>query len=126
VGTLFLTESKVHMPDFFAALDITTMEMGNERSVVKLQGELDVATAPRLDVRIRRLVEEGNTDIVIDLSEVTFIDSEGVVALLQARRHLAPVNGELLLTGPMGQVTSRGVALSGLDHVVRASIPNPG
>lgn len=113
------------MPEFVAALDIAAVHRGNGTSVVKLQGELDVATAPRLDVTIRRLVEHGSTDIVIDLGQVTFVDSEGVAALLRSRRLLAAVNGELVLTGPIGQVTSRGVAMSGLDHVVRASVPNP-
>lgn len=45
---------------------------------LSLAGELDVATAPRLQATIDRLCEEGAREIVLDLHELTFIDSSGL------------------------------------------------
>jgi anti-sigma B factor antagonist len=45
---------------------------------LSLAGELDIATAPRLQATIDRLCEEGATEIVLDLHELSFIDSSGL------------------------------------------------
>jgi anti-sigma B factor antagonist len=45
-------------------------------------GELDLSTAPVLDTELRR-VAGGSTDVVVDLRDVSFIDSTGVHVLLR-------------------------------------------
>jgi anti-sigma B factor antagonist len=45
-------------------------------------GELDLSTAPLLDTELRR-VGGGSTDVVVDLRDVSFIDSAGVHVLLR-------------------------------------------
>jgi anti-sigma B factor antagonist len=45
---------------------------------LSLVGELDVATAPGLQAAIDRLCEEGAREIVLDLHELSFIDSSGL------------------------------------------------
>jgi len=53
-----------------------------ERAVrVLVSGELDLATAPRLDAALTRALTDAD-DLVLDLSNVTFIDSTGLSAIL--------------------------------------------
>jgi anti-sigma B factor antagonist len=46
---------------------------------MKLIGEVDLATAPQLR---EALAERGASDVVLDLSELTFMDSSGLGVLL--------------------------------------------
>ena len=55
--------------------------------VVSLRGEIDAMTAPRLGSRLFGLADEGKRGVVVDLSDVTFMDSTGIGVLLNALRH---------------------------------------
>ena len=48
---------------------------------VVVSGELDIATAPRLAAEVDAAVRPG-TSIVVDLADVTFMDSSGLRAIL--------------------------------------------
>jgi anti-anti-sigma factor len=49
-----------------------------------LHGELDIATAPELVEMLARL-RRHNHPVVLDLAQVTFIDSTGLTTLLDAQ-----------------------------------------
>ena len=67
------------------ALELTTSERGGGGgSHIVLTGELDIATAPKLEDEVRRLEGEGRKLIVIDLRGLEFMDSSGLRALLAA------------------------------------------
>jgi anti-sigma B factor antagonist len=74
---------------------------GDDRIVVRVDGELDVATAPALDDALQRAEASAVAVITIDLAGVSFIDSTGLRALLEAHardtRHPAP--GRLEIAG---------------------------
>lgn len=53
----------------------------DDAQVVALRGELDVANA---DLVKRTLLASDSSTIVVDLSGLTFIDSSGLTALVQA------------------------------------------
>jgi anti-sigma B factor antagonist len=65
------------------ALDVTTSDREG-RAQIALSGELDIATAPKLEEEVRRLETEGRKLIVIDLRGLEFMDSSGLRALLAA------------------------------------------
>ena len=56
--------------------------------LVAVVGEVDMTTAPDLSQAIERAPDD-TALVVIDLSEVTFLDSSGLNSLVQARRALA-------------------------------------
>jgi anti-sigma B factor antagonist len=72
----------------------------DEEIRVRLEGELDVATAPALDEALVQAEASGATTIVIDLTRVSFIDSTGLRALLEAsaRDQRSAVSGRLQIT----------------------------
>jgi anti-sigma B factor antagonist len=59
---------------------------------LSLVGELDIATAPALQATIDRLCEEGAREIVLDLHELSFIDSSGL-RLIFTSGHLCERHG---------------------------------
>lgn len=65
--------------------------------VVSLQGEIDASTAPKLGSRLFGLADEGKRAVVVDLSEVTFIDSTGIGVLLNAAAQFAGRHGQLVV-----------------------------
>jgi anti-sigma B factor antagonist len=82
---------------------------------VALQGELDVSTAPRFnavlsDSRIRQC-----HTLVVDLSELTFMDSTGLSAVLVAEMH-ARTRGQrfAVVRGP--RHVQELFRLTGVDH----------
>jgi anti-anti-sigma factor len=68
--------------------------------VLTLSGELDLATAPELRKRLVAAVDSGTTRIVVDLREVTFMDSIGLAAVLHARSRLRPAGRLALIVTP--------------------------
>ena len=81
--------------------------------VVSLRGEIDAVTAPRLGSRLFGLADEGKRAVVVDLSEVTFMDSTGIGVLLNALRHFTVRHGQLVLVCPTERVL-RPFQLTGL------------
>jgi anti-anti-sigma regulatory factor len=53
-------------------------------SILKLSGELDAANYLAVIDRVRQIYESGVPGLVIDLSDVTFLSSSGLVALHSA------------------------------------------
>ena len=51
---------------------------------VELSGELDLATAPKLEDELSRVEGDGPDVIVLDLRPLAFMDSSGLRALLSA------------------------------------------
>jgi anti-sigma B factor antagonist len=73
-------------------------------TVVGLQGELDVYSAPGLRQETTDLIQSGHHRIVIDLSELRFIDSAGLGALLGVRKRLGSHGGQLAVVCGDGMV----------------------
>ena len=63
------------------SLDVDAQE---ERTVFRLVGELDMATAPQLEEALRTGEHENASEIVFDLRGLSFLDSMGLSALLRA------------------------------------------
>lgn len=57
--------------------------------VVAVTGEVDIGTAPLLRAELTVQLAESPVVLVVDLHEVTYLDSSGIGALLAAHRHTA-------------------------------------
>src|SRR4051794_9170873 len=89
------------MPDELAQPPMTTtLEVDDRHARLVVTGEVDLLTAPDF-ISALGAAQEAAPDVVVDLTEVRFMDSTGLRALLEARRradadgaaialHLAP------------------------------------
>src|SRR5436309_7709403 len=57
-------------------------------TVVVAKREIDFLTAPALVAELDRAINEGDGKVVVDLCDVTFMDSSGAHALLEASKRL--------------------------------------
>ena len=70
--------------------DLTLLEepLGPDGVILTARGELDVPTAPALRERLREAHDRGVRRMVLDLCDVTFIDSLTLAAIVGARTRL--------------------------------------
>jgi len=66
-------------------------------AVVTVRGEIHLATAPEFSERLNEVIAAGNTGVVVDLTEVGFIDSTGLSVLLNGLRRITRAGGSLVL-----------------------------
>jgi anti-sigma B factor antagonist len=66
-------------------------------AVLKIAGEVDVFTAPKLREQVVNLAGQGVVHIVADLSTVEFLDSTGLGVLVGGLKRLRTLDGSLAL-----------------------------
>lgn len=71
-----------------------------ERALVRVGGEVDLATAPELAAALEQALAGDRRTIVLDLTDVEFIDTSGVGVMLEARRQIRDENAELTVVAP--------------------------
>src|SRR3954471_12614487 len=71
-----------------------------ETVTVYIHGEVDIAERGRCRRAIRDALTVARTVLFLDLSDVGFIDSSGVHALLEARRETTSRNADFVLIAP--------------------------
>lgn len=84
---------------------------------LQINGEIDMATGPELRQRIVQYVQDGHTNIVLDLSNVDFVDSTGLGVLIGGLKRTRSHGGDLRcigLTEPLKEMFK----LTGLDAVL--------
>jgi anti-sigma B factor antagonist len=80
---------------------------------VEVTGELDLATAPELLERVRTTLVDRPGAIVLDLAGVTFCDSSGINALVDAHT-LAGADGTTLRVANAQRITLRALEVTGV------------
>jgi anti-sigma B factor antagonist len=60
-----------------------TTRRESDRAVLEAHGELDLSTVPAVDREVQELCAGGWRSIVLDLRQLTFIDSSGLNLLLR-------------------------------------------
>ena len=89
-------------------------------TLIRVDGEIDLATEPKLRAAIAHAIDDGCRDITVDLGGVSFMDCAGVNALLWGRKHVGTADGRLSL-GQVSPSAARILTLAGLDSELCAS-----
>ncbi|MGH3857449.1 MAG: STAS domain-containing protein [Pseudonocardiaceae bacterium] len=85
-----------------------------DTSRVRVLGELDLHTAPRLERLLDQLRCDGHRQITLDLSGLEFLSAAGLSVFLHTDQELHAVGGRLVLTQPT-RTTRRILAITELD-----------
>jgi anti-sigma B factor antagonist len=81
-----------------AAVDVSvTSRESGDRTVIEVKGEIDVYTAPVLREELTSLIDSEHTTIVVDLTQVSFMDSTGLGVLVGALKKVRTLGGDLAL-----------------------------
>lgn len=100
--------------DAFLVCLLAPPTRGQDTAVLSVRGELDLLTAPVLREALLPVLERGTSPVVVDLSEVPFMDSSGVHALLHTRERLGSQNRRLAIACREHGQVHRLLALVGL------------
>jgi anti-sigma B factor antagonist len=85
-------------------------------AVMSVTGRVDSATAPELEGELRKLVDDGKTQIVLDLKNVEYMSSAGLRAMVSTLKSVKRVNGDLRLANPSPRVEEV-LRLAGLTSI---------
>ena len=85
--------------------------------VLRLQGELDMATAPGLGRTLDTAISAGPATIALDLRELTFVDSTGIRVLITACRQAGKAGSRFVLRSPCRSVR-KALVLTGVDRLM--------
>ncbi len=96
--------------------DVMVEERHGSVFVLEVHGEVDVASSGELRRRLREAALSGATRVLVDLSDVTFIDSIAMAGIVGAQRRL-PTDGRLAVVAHHPYVLLVLEAV-GLRHVV--------
>lgn len=88
-----------------------------DTSLVTASGELDAHTAPQLQSTLDSLSQRAGVRLVVDLSDVGFIDSTGLGVLVATLKHVREAAGTLDVVVSAPRVL-KVFALTGLDVVI--------
>jgi anti-sigma B factor antagonist len=88
-------------------------------------GDLDLATAADLRTRIGSVIEHSDGDLVLDMRNVTYIDSSGLSVVLDAREQLNRRQRTLIVGDPSDSVTTI-LAICGLAERITVSVSGSG
>ncbi|MHB8146284.1 MAG: STAS domain-containing protein [Vulcanimicrobiaceae bacterium] len=104
------------MPHDELSIDIKT-ENDGDALVYSLRGSLDLATSPSVRAALTQAAANGKHEIVVDLTQVEFLDSTGLGALIGAHRRAIESGGTLRLVVSEGPIL-RLLNITGLIRVL--------
>jgi anti-sigma B factor antagonist len=90
----------------------------DDRVATALVGEMDMGNASEFRRAIESRLESGSIRLVVDMSQLTFIDSSGIRELTVVAKRVREAGGEMVLVAPTREV-SRVLEFLKLDAILR-------
>jgi anti-sigma B factor antagonist len=81
----------------FPQFELSDESLDDSTHLIAVAGEVHVSTAPEFSERLNDAIATGKTGVVIDMTDVAFIDSTGLSVLLNALRRVTRQHGALSL-----------------------------
>lgn len=122
-----MAENMTNLSDTKASAELrrtgfaVTVDSSDRSTVLKLDGELDVATAPALEEAMASAFGADPSSMVVDLTDLTFLDSTGIRVLVTAGRVAEGTGCSIVLMAPTAQVL-RALRLTGVDRLLAIEV----
>jgi anti-sigma B factor antagonist len=98
-----------------------TQTVHEQATVIHGHGELDVAGAPAFRQALQEAIATGRPNVVVDLAEITFLDSAGLAVVFGTQRTL-PVSQRMVLVNVPARMR-RMLRLAAVESVVEVHGP---
>lgn len=98
-------------------MTFTTEKISPDIIIVRGAGKLNMVSAPELRAVVVDAISHGGIRVVVDLSDIDFMDSSGLGALVGCLKSARQAGGDLRIAAPSAQV-SMVLRLSNLDRVL--------
>jgi anti-anti-sigma factor len=86
------------------SLEIAVIDADPHKLKLELSGQLDTATAPELEAAVQRALRPGVSNLVFELSGLSFIASAGLRVFAKARKQIRAQGGNFYCINPSPQV----------------------
>ena len=96
--------------------DLVTPDTSGPVPVARITGEIDLANAPRLREEVLTIAADAE-GLIVDLTDVSYLDSGGVKVLFQLARALRQREQSLVVTLPVGSPLRRVLKIASLHEV---------
>ena len=97
-------------------MKIEVYELAEKIKVMRLEGQLNAHSALQLKEEIEKLADDGVIQIIANLTQVDFVDSSGLAALVSGMRRTRVEGGNFKLVGVQPMVMQV-FELTALDRV---------
>ena len=101
------------------------MKENEQVTKVRISGEIDAYTAPKLRENLFQLSEKAGAVMVINLSDVTYMDSTGLGVFVGIYKNICSNNGKLQLLG-LSKRLMRLFEITGLTNIMDISSEDEG
>jgi anti-anti-sigma factor len=91
---------------------------GDDVTVARLEGEVDMSNATSLGDRLRGLLTNRSLALIVDLGPTTYLDSSGITLLFGLGDEMRRRQQRLHLVVPEGSPVGRMITITGLDRAV--------
>ncbi|TFJ92053.1 anti-sigma factor antagonist [Lentibacillus salicampi] len=95
---------------------------GNEKSVIRLSGEIDAYTAPQLKEKLLPLTKKEGHQTEVNLEDVHYMDSTGLGVFVSALKSTNENNSDMRLVDLQDRVL-RLFQITGLDDIITIDTP---
>lgn len=89
--------------------------------VARVAGEIDLANATRVRDDVLALIVEDAEGLVVDLTDVSYLDSSGVQVLFQLAQELGQRDQSLVVSVPTGSPLRRLLKITGFHELAQIS-----
>ena len=86
-------------------VSIRTSPLHPNASIVDVEGEVDVLTSPRLKLALAGLVDGASSLVIVNLTQVRYMDSTGLGVLISAMKRIRENSGTIVLSGLNSHLT---------------------
>jgi anti-sigma B factor antagonist len=106
------------MRTFYIGDDVHVEDAGPDVAILVVGGEVDFEVSPQLKARIMRAIKAGRRRLILDLGDVTFIDSTAIGVLAGAVERLDETGGGSLSVVSTHEKVIQIFEITGLDAVI--------
>jgi anti-sigma B factor antagonist len=101
------------------------IDKSDDKTVVLVAGEIDAYTAPKLREALLPLAEEPNPDLIVNLKDVSYMDSTGLGVFVGLLKKIRKNDGHLNLV-ELSERLERLFSITGLNDIIDISSKSEG